>query len=641
MLTLINEKAKWIIAIAVVFIGIGLLAMDGTPKDGASRFPLGEINGRKVDATEFDARVKQVTENQRGRSFEDEQYAALRADIFRSFVRQYVLEELAEKNKLQASVAEMKDELLTNPNAVRNLVGQEAQQNLYYIQQTSANADEANQRIQTYLASLPRFLLDTAFDQASYEAWLNTPEAYQWGSMVRYEQELKNNTIPMKQLQTFIAAGIHQTSLESAFSVTRRLNKLDLQVASVPASAFGDAASKVDSAAVISYFNAHSDSFFVKEDMMKVKYASIAIAPSAKDEDAIREYVKTLYNQLMDSTIAFDELAKIQSEDVGSAQQGGLLGDYTGRGVWVKEFEDAAFALDSGKISEPVRTQFGYHIIQNLGKQTDSTGAVAKVKAAHILVTVNASVETVDSLTKILNNVKKSAEEGKSFEDAAKEQNLAVTESDWLKRGANLAGIGYVQGFHTFMFQNKKNPEPQGTISNVLSNKKFVVLAVKADSLVAGKRQVGPYFEEIRANLVNNAQAEAAKAYLESVASKVEAWNAADSVKPTVENVTFETATAGVDEYVSGLGYASPVLATIAKTQKVGEWGPVVVTPSGAVKVRINAETKASEESVATGTEEDLQNATRFAPNALVNDYVLSLEATADVVNNLDLYYKD
>lgn len=640
MLTLINEKAKWIIAVAAVGIGIGLLAMDGTPKDGAARFPIGEVNGRKLDATEFDTRVKQVTENNRGRAFEDEQYASLRADIFRSFVRQYVLEDLAAKNKLGASVVEMKDELLRNPDAVRNLVSQEAQRNLYMIQANSASAEEANQRIQTYISSLPQFLLDSAFNRASYEQWLNTPEAYQWAAMVRYEQDLKNNTIPMKQLQTFIAAGIHQTSLESAFSANRSLNKLDVQVASVPASVFGEAASKVDSAAVVSYFNAQKDSFFVKEDMMRVQYASIAIAPSAKDENAIHEYVNTLHAQLMDSTIAFEELAKIQSEDPGSAQQGGLLGDYTGRGVWVKEFEDVAFALDSGKISEPVRTQFGYHIIQNLGKKTDEKGN-EQVKAAHILVTVGASVETIDSLTKILNAVKAGAESGKSFAEAAKEQNLEVAESAWLGRGSNIQGIGYVQGFHSFLFANKNNPEPQGAVSSVFSNKRYVVVAAKVDSLVAGKRQVGPYFEEIRANLVNKAQAEAAKAYLESVAAKVQAWGVADSVAPEVENVKFEKATASVDEYISGLGYANPILSKIAKSQKVGEWGPALVTPSGAVMVRINAETKPSEESVAAAVEEDLQNATRFAPSALVNDYVLSLEATADVVNNLDLYYKD
>ena len=50
-----------------------------------------------------------------------------------------------------------------------------------------------------------------------------------------------------------------------------------------------------------------------------------------------------------------------------SRQDGGDLG-YFGKGVMVKEFEDAAFSLDVGQISEPVQTQFGWHLIQLTGK---------------------------------------------------------------------------------------------------------------------------------------------------------------------------------------------------------------------------------------------------------------------------------
>ena len=64
MLTWINEKAKWIIAISAVGIGVGLLAMDNIP-DQTVRFPLGEVNGRTIAPEEFDARVKSITENQR------------------------------------------------------------------------------------------------------------------------------------------------------------------------------------------------------------------------------------------------------------------------------------------------------------------------------------------------------------------------------------------------------------------------------------------------------------------------------------------------------------------------------------------------------------------------------------------------
>ncbi|HXG07467.1 MAG TPA: peptidylprolyl isomerase [Nitrososphaera sp.] len=62
---------------------------------------------------------------------------------------------------------------------------------------------------------------------------------------------------------------------------------------------------------------------------------------------------------------SFANLAKELSLDRGSAKRGGDLG-YFGRGVMVKPFEEAAFKLDRGQVSEPVKTEFGYHIIKRL-----------------------------------------------------------------------------------------------------------------------------------------------------------------------------------------------------------------------------------------------------------------------------------
>ena len=62
----------------------------------------------------------------------------------------------------------------------------------------------------------------------------------------------------------------------------------------------------------------------------------------------------------------FGKLAKELSIDSGSAKRDGNLG-YFGRGKMVKEFENAAFNLQAGQISEPVKTQYGYHIIKRIG----------------------------------------------------------------------------------------------------------------------------------------------------------------------------------------------------------------------------------------------------------------------------------
>ena len=63
---------------------------------------------------------------------------------------------------------------------------------------------------------------------------------------------------------------------------------------------------------------------------------------------------------------SFANLARELSVDRGSGKKGGDLGLF-GRGVMVKPFEDVAFKLNKGEISQPVKTEFGYHIIKRAG----------------------------------------------------------------------------------------------------------------------------------------------------------------------------------------------------------------------------------------------------------------------------------
>ena len=71
---------------------------------------------------------------------------------------------------------------------------------------------------------------------------------------------------------------------------------------------------------------------------------------------------------LIEGGVDFAEVARKYSKDTGSGANGGDLG-WFGKGQMVPEFEAAAFSLKIGEVSQPIKSQFGYHIIQLLGRE--------------------------------------------------------------------------------------------------------------------------------------------------------------------------------------------------------------------------------------------------------------------------------
>jgi peptidyl-prolyl cis-trans isomerase C len=123
------------------------------------------------------------------------------------------------------------------------------------------------------------------------------------------------------------------------------------------------------------YYDEHKnewDSVTARHILIRFKGSAVPLRDGEKDltdEEALAK-AKDLRAQIV-AGAKFEDIAKKESDDTGSGSNGGALGDFT-RGRMVPQFEEAAFKLPVNEVSEPVKTQFGYHIIQVQKHETKS-----------------------------------------------------------------------------------------------------------------------------------------------------------------------------------------------------------------------------------------------------------------------------
>jgi len=168
--------------------------------------------------------------------------------------------------------------------------------------------------------------------------------------------------------------------------------------------------------------------------------ASHILIKSDKDDAAAKAKAEALLKQVK-SGADFAALAKKNSEDEGSAKNGGDL-DYFGRGRMVKEFEDAAFSLQPGQMSDVVKSPFGYHIIKVVDHKPAITKSIADVRQqiADRLATERAQADASALATQVAPELKTPAD----LDRVAAARKLTVQESGFFLRDEPVAGLGPV-----------------------------------------------------------------------------------------------------------------------------------------------------------------------------------------------------
>lgn len=288
-------------------------------------------------------------------------------------------------------------EELNTPQLKQAILGQLVNTKLLLAAASKMGVTVSPAELRSIISSIPTFQgQNGAFDPAVYKNAL----AQNHTTAARFEEELKSNQVMQKlQAYTAISTMLTEPEAKAMFQWAREMVRMDYVTFS--AKSFLDqvkptdeqlaahyetakdrfkeparirleylpitvgelaAAQKVTDEDVKAYYDKRTDEF-VHPEQLHARHILVQVAQDApKDvQDKAEAAIRSIHAEVKKGDFA--AVAKKRSQDPGTAPNGGDL-PWFSRGMMVKPFEDAVFALKPGQISEPVRTQYGWHVIK-------------------------------------------------------------------------------------------------------------------------------------------------------------------------------------------------------------------------------------------------------------------------------------
>ena len=302
------------------------------------------------------------------------------------------------------------------------------------------------------LTQAPDLQTEGQFDPAKYQRLLASPLARQNGLLLQLEQYYQTE-IPKEKLFDQVASDVYLSDeqLWRRFQDTHDTAQVSF-VAFEP-ERIADSAVRVSDDEVRAYYDTHKK-LFDRPGTAKVSVIIVPRTVTATDSAAVRAHALALRARILGGE-KFADIARAESADSVSAANGGSLGKGP-KGRFVAPFETAAYALKTGEISQPVLTQFGYHLIKVDARKGDT------ITVSHILLHIqqsdSAAVKT-DRRADSLARMAASTDQPAKFDEAARTLQIPVIRSSVVEGNTLTVNGQYIPSVGPWAFQGAKPGE--------------------------------------------------------------------------------------------------------------------------------------------------------------------------------------
>lgn len=548
-----NAIYIWII-VAVAFVG-GFLFLDMSGLIGqgpvTTSTVVAKVNGESILYTNWvntAAQMAQQQEQAQGRGLTLDERRQVDQQAFDDMVNEILLRHEYDRRGIRVTDAEIVDMAKYNPPA--------------------------------QLRQMPDLQTDGQFDPVKYQRFLASPVARQQGILVNLENYYRDE-IPKQKLFAQVAGDVYVSDahLWVLWQDTHDSATVSYVVfRPTPTKAERDAVTDADIAA---YYDAHKAEFD-RPGTAVVSIMSIPRAPTAADTAATLSKLRALRQEIVNGA-KFEDVAKRESDDSASAVKGGDLGPSI-KGTYVKPVDDAVRSLPIGAISQPIKTDYGYHLVRVDRRQGDT------VYAHHILKLIrqgDSAAARTDGLADRLATAAANATTPEAFDQASKDLGLLISQVA-VSEGQTAIYLGRtIPSVSAWAFGGVR----PGDSSDLFDDDQGYYLA-RLDSLhPSGQQPLAVVKDEIRTRLARTtalAAAMAPAAALAQTAAKTSLETAAKAAgRPVEKEGPFSRSTP-----VAAFSYVNEVTGA-AFALPVGRVSEPVRTADGVFVVRVDKRTEA------------------------------------------------